>query len=227
MGHIQQSRIVTGGKDSIVNVLEPTYNVLSSFKMEDFLTKSIEWAIRSIDSRIRSVCLNENGTELVLGTMGSEIFLLRSKERNKGISEWSQEGLVVECLVRGHYRKDFRKPGKVSGLSVCSRSNSFCSCSEDGTVRMWSIEEKKQERVLIMADQDEVVFDQGVELNPVQLRNDELKPFERLTCIAISPDDSRAVVGCKDGSLRVILAQRGSHFILREFPEIDHEFGRV
>lgn len=65
--HVNGANVFTGGRDGFVNVLNSSnYSVL--FKFE------ISAAYNSICNTVRSICLHQNRSHILIGTQGSEIY---------------------------------------------------------------------------------------------------------------------------------------------------------
>jgi len=77
----------------------------------------------------------------VLGTYGSEIFLLQTKDAK------IQKGTkFASCtsLMRGHYTPNQKWTNEVWGLETFPHDKDrFASCSDDGTLRIWSVKQRK------------------------------------------------------------------------------------
>lgn len=127
---INDQFIVSGGKDGFVHICSKDMTKVHTF---DLNTEAFD----SVFPSVRAAALNDDNTKLVIGTFASEIY------------EVDIETKEVKNLVRGHYApsKGNAVTNEVWGLSIINQ-NSYATCSDDGTLRIWNIESKKQERVL-------------------------------------------------------------------------------
>ena len=118
--------IVTGGKDSWVHILDSSLQKLKSFNVS-----GPEFA--SVSPQVRAACLNSDGSKLVIGTWASEVF------------EVAVATGEVRSLVRGHYApsRGTAVTNEAWGLHV-SADDEFLTCSDDGTLRLWSLSQKRQ-----------------------------------------------------------------------------------
>jgi microtubule-associated protein-like 6 len=193
--------LVTGGKDGVIHVLNSALEKVKSFDV-----KSAEY--QSLNHQVRAACLNEDRTKLVLGTFASEIF------------EVTVETGDVKNLVRGHYApcRGTAVTNEVWGLHVVS-DNEYLTCSDDGTLRLWSLNEKKQlnlkefgkvegssnsSRARCVASSDHFVavgfLDGHVEVLNRDFSNAHLisDRKEEISDLKFSPDGSKLAVGSHD-----------------------------
>jgi len=117
--------VVSGGKDGHVKVWEVNaegeYNCKADFDMNDAPSQPI-------DSSIRSVCMNEHGTSLLVGTRGSEIYELQM-DTASGSSA---------CLISQAHCAD-----ELWGLATHpTNPDLYATCGDDKTVRVWSVKQK-------------------------------------------------------------------------------------
>ena len=161
--------VVSGGKDGWVHLMDTNLQKVKSFDLN-----SAEFA--SVCPQIRSAALNDDRSKLVIGTFASEIF-----EVNLSSGE-------IKHLVKGHYApsRGTAVTNEVWGLAVVNDSE-FYTCSDDGTLRLWSLTEKKQLALK--------------EFGKSETANDT----SRARCVAAN--DNYIVVGFLDGHFEVLNKQ--------------------
>lgn len=74
----------------------------------------------------------------MIGTFGHEIIKLPIDLINK-----KQSG-QPEVLIHGHYAPALKLNNEAWGLSVFSSQNKYVTSSDDGTLRIWDAESRKQ-----------------------------------------------------------------------------------
>ncbi len=62
-------RIFTGGGDKVINILDKKLKKLAKIVMDELIPDAVM-------PKIRSICLKEDGSKLLVGTFGSEIYEL-------------------------------------------------------------------------------------------------------------------------------------------------------
>ncbi|CAG9325772.1 unnamed protein product [Blepharisma stoltei] len=161
--------IVSGGKDGLVYILDNNLNKRQSF---DLSSPQYE----SVCPFIRSACISEDGGSLLVGTYGAEIY---------EIDITSGEG---RNLIKGHYTPSRGKTvtNEVWGLHVLPDGAAYATCSDDGTLRLWDIENKSQIRIIKFTD------------------NEEIPDSAKARCLCCNPDGSMMAVGFKDGSFKIL-----------------------
>lgn len=172
--------IVTGSKDGFVHICDHSFNKVHSF---DF--NSAEY--QSVCPMIRSASLNDDNTKLVVGTFASEIF-----EVDVATKEF-------KTLVKGHYApsKGNAVTNEVWGLSMVDNSH-FLTCADDGTLRLWDAEGKKQDSFITFG-------------------SEEGGDATRARCV--SSNDTFIAVGFKDGSFRILNKDLSQVTLLRDRKE--------
>jgi WD40 repeat protein len=91
----------------------------------------------SIDPKIRSIQLNPSNKALLVGTYGSEIYELTTKDA--AISATTK--FTSRNLMKGHYTPNQKWTNEVWGLDVFNteeHAGVFLTTSDDGTLRIWS-----------------------------------------------------------------------------------------
>jgi len=83
---------------------------------------------------IRSVAVsNDSKKTILVGTYGAEIYELAPK--NQKINSGSY---AVKDITKGHYTPNRKWTNEVWGLCVFHDGDRWASCSDDGTLRIWS-----------------------------------------------------------------------------------------
>ena len=101
--------------------------------------------------------------------------------------------------MRAHHSKTKSSSSKVSGVCLHTTDlDKFMTCGDDGTIRIWSMSEKRCSRVI----------DLNIDENSMRLSNDpntnEIREMSRLICLDIDHKSEFMAVGCLDGTVRVI-----------------------
>lgn len=83
---------------------------------------------------------------MILGTFGSEIYELTTRDAK--ISATTKYA-APKSVVKGHYTPNKKWTNEVWGLSMSPVNDDiFFTCSDDGTLRSWSIGSRKQEKCI-------------------------------------------------------------------------------
>jgi len=114
-------RLFTGGKDGVIKVWDGDLECQSTF---DALTTSE----LTLNKRIRSLCLSEDKTKVLIGTAGCEIFEMSALN-----------GVLADRgpLTSGHYY------GETWALSLHPKKPEFATVGDDGVVRVWSLDTRR------------------------------------------------------------------------------------
>ena len=113
-------------------------------------------------------------------------------------SQWSNATPVVQ----GHYSKNLKWNNEVWGLTTIPNSDNFLSCSDDGTLRMWSISKRK-----CVVSKDLNLDNKGVKCGP-DPKTKDLQDCSKLRSIGCHPSGNYAAVGSADGTVKFVsLAQ--------------------
>jgi WD40 repeat protein len=87
-------------------------------------------------AEIRSLCLSVDSKNILVGTFGSEIYELTTKDIKLNI----QSKFNAKNIIRGHYCPNKTQLNEVWGLAIFpNNSDTFATCSDDGTLRLWSV----------------------------------------------------------------------------------------
>ena len=160
--------VVTGGKDGIVLVLDAALNKRQSFDLNN-------QQYAAVASAIRSAMLSDDGSMLLVGTYGSEIY---------EIEVGSGSG---KNFIKGHFTPSRGRTvtNEVWGLCVMPDNNRYISVSDDGTLRVWDKNSKSQ-------------------VNIVRFTNaEEVPDSAKARCVSCNPQGSLLAVGFKDGSFKI------------------------
>jgi echinoderm microtubule-associated protein-like 6 len=141
--------LLTGGKDGHVIrwSVTPTGTVgdrLWAVSLAtSMLTSAPGGASPSADSCICSICLSSDGTKLLLGTQGSEIYELSAPTSAvPGNGSTAAVGSTVlrggDAVVRGHCKDE------LWGLAVDATGSEYCTVGDDGMLSLWSVAERRQ-----------------------------------------------------------------------------------
>ena len=185
----QNNKILVGGKGRIIYLIDSKFKQLKSFSLNKFLFKGI-------DNKIRSITTNENETELYVGIYSSQIFKIDYNGENINNFEIN-DNLNVEELMSGHYSKNVKWTNEVWGLWPLL-NNKFLTVSDDGTLRLWNGENRKVIKIL-----DLNIDKKGLKLE-LDKKTKDLQDQAKLRCVTCSSDENHIVVGCKDGTIRII-----------------------
>ncbi|EGR31701.1 hypothetical protein IMG5_103450 [Ichthyophthirius multifiliis] len=185
--------IFTGGRDCKINILDKTYNLILIIPVEEQLKSQI--ILNSACSEIRAMCLSQDCKSLLVGTFGSEIYEFTTKDIK--LNNSTKFG-TVKNLIRGHYCPNKQQLNEVWGLATFPNNNDlFATCSDDGTLRVWSVSQRKQDKMIrtnLDASKNEI---------PNNSQGGNLQDNIKGKCIAIKYDGEYIAVGFKDGTLRL------------------------
>ena len=165
---VSHAVIVTGGRDGLVFILDNTLNKRQSFDL-----KAPQF--NSICAGLRSAMLSDDGSTLLLGTYGSELYEIEvssGEHRN---------------FVRGHYTPSRGRTvtNEVWGLCVLPDNNRFISCSDDGTLRVWDRNARAEVHFLKFTDLEEI------------------PDSAKARCVNCNNQGNLVAVGFKDGSFKI------------------------
>jgi len=178
---IAQQIILTGGRDAKVNILDKHYNIIMWIDMTNE-------KFGSISPGIRALSLDRMGKNLLVGTLGSEIYELNIEPSGKTVGK-------IEALVKGHCGPRKNASLEMCGLAIYRDGSRFVTVSEDATLRVWNVLTHKQEKIISLADENGK--NKEIVLNEVQ-------KGAKARAVDIGPDNKTAIVGFKDGSVRIV-----------------------
>lgn len=181
--------VLTGAKDCVINILDRIgYTTLLTVDMKIELKTSV-------CPRVRSVSLSRDWKTLLVGTYGSEIYELSTKDSKIGKTT---KFTKADQIVAGHFTPNSQAPNEVWGLAVFHDGKRFATCSHDGTLRVWSIEKKN---LLTTIDLNTDL--KGNRL-PHEPKTQDLAAAARGCCLDISSDEALIAIGCEDGTIRIL-----------------------
>ncbi|KRW98348.1 WD40-repeat-containing domain [Pseudocohnilembus persalinus] len=185
---VQHGFVFTGGNDCKINVLSgSTYETVLIIDEKTFEG--------SLCPKIRSINMHPNKRQLVVGTYACEIFQLTTKDnqlRNNTV-------FIPKQIMAGHYTPNQQAFNEVWGLAVFPNNKDFyATCSDDGTLRIWSVSEKK------MLKQVSINQDENGNQLPPEKESKDIQNKGKGRAIGISPDGNFIVVGHHDGTIRVL-----------------------
>eukprot|EP01022_Parablepharisma_sp_SALTPOND_P009431 TRINITY_DN1391_c0_g1_i1.p1 TRINITY_DN1391_c0_g1~~TRINITY_DN1391_c0_g1_i1.p1 ORF type:complete len:2151 (-),score=139.11 TRINITY_DN1391_c0_g1_i1:21-6473(-) len=177
---IAQQIILTGGRDAKVNILDKQFNLIMTIDMSDK-------AYGSISPGIRALSLDRMGKNLLVGTFGSEIYELNIEPSGKTVQKFT-------ALVKGHCSPRKSMASEMWGLAIFPCGTKYATVSDDATLRIWNISDKRQEKLIPLVD----------DIKSKEIVLSELQNSAKARAIDVGPDGTLAAVGFKDGSVRII-----------------------
>ncbi len=103
----------------------------------DLAVETGENGLACLHSGVRAIDRSPlSGDELLFGTYGSEIVEAR-------VDFTAGKVKSMDLLHRGHYAPCVKDTNEVWGLSVRSHPDEFLTVSDDATLRLWSISERR------------------------------------------------------------------------------------
>jgi microtubule-associated protein-like 6 len=134
--------LVSGGKDGHVKVWSRILKLQQDFNIHDCAVppaiEGVKPASRpSIMDSVRSVCLSEDATKILVGTRGCEIFEISATTGTNTNMPPDQTADVGSVLVSGHYRDE------LWGLAIHPSKPEYATVGDDKFVRIWSMEDNK------------------------------------------------------------------------------------
>lgn len=183
---IEKEILLAGTKDGLIFVVDKnTRQTRRVFSMADYFD------VRSECPAVRA--MNILGSKLLVGTLGSEIYELVIDDLNT-IKPFKKCQNILKC----HYSPNNSWTNEVWGL--CIHDDYIFSCSDDATVRCWSILQKK----LLSCTSTNVYMESGGVFNlEKDKRTNDYTDAAKCRAIAVSPSGGEVVVGAKNGTVRV------------------------
>lgn len=185
---VHDSYILTGGKDCKVRIFNKMYRSIMEIDLKAKLSR------KSINPRPRAQDMSKNGKSIIVGTLSQEIFEFYNEYTN--IKQGATDFQVVD-IMKSHYSKNLKNPSKITGLCMLD-PDTILTCGTDATLRKYSIKERKQLDILVQN-----INQNGEEL-PLDSHTNDFDNSAKLRCVACDSDKKWIVVGCYDGSLRII-----------------------
>ena len=183
---IAQQIILTGGRDEKVNILDKHFSVLMSIDMNDKVYDSIAPSVRALS-------LDRMGKNLLVGTLGSEIYELNIDPSSKTVHK-------VSAVVKGHSSPQKGANTEMRGLAIFPSGNKCATVSEDATLRVWNLATRTQERMILLIDN----------IKGKEIVMNEIPNGARAQVVDIGPKGELAIIGFKNGSVRVVELATGS-----------------
>lgn len=180
----KEDRIITGGRDGKVNILSRDaagFSVLFSIDLTN---------CKSVKAEPRAIDLDAQGTTMIIGTAGNEIFEI-------GVQLSKQKSQPPLALVQGHYCPKNKDTNEVWGLCAVPGTDKFVSVSDDATLRVWSASTHKQ---LECVDLNRHSSGQPLPADP---KTKELDLAAQARSVDVSADGSLAAVGFRSGQVKV------------------------
>lgn len=178
--------ILTGGKDAKINILNLSYQQIGQLDVYSF-------APNTFDGHVRALDFDGKAGKLAVGLFSSEIYEVT-------LNSLDQSAQVVNSVQvnQGHFAKNKKWLNEVWGLAVLEDGDSFLTCSDDGTLRQWSTQQRRCIKSMnLNLDQS------GVLMGPDPTTKD-LRDCSKLRSLAVHPKGGLIAVGCADGSVRIV-----------------------
>eukprot|EP00826_Nyctotherus_ovalis_P022811 TRINITY_DN17612_c0_g2_i2.p1 TRINITY_DN17612_c0_g2~~TRINITY_DN17612_c0_g2_i2.p1 ORF type:complete len:338 (+),score=76.19 TRINITY_DN17612_c0_g2_i2:141-1154(+) len=166
----------------------------------------------SINPEIRALNLDRVGKNLLVGTIGSEIYELSIEPASKCVENW-------RFLVRGNASLRKFRTTELRGIAIVPNTRVFVTVSEDSKLRLWDLDQRIQLQVVNLESKARVVeVDEtnqqlviGFTNGTVQLVNrlNGMIEFSRqefetpVTVVRLSPDQSLLAAGSEGGIVKV------------------------
>ncbi|GMT31919.1 hypothetical protein PFISCL1PPCAC_23216 [Pristionchus fissidentatus] len=172
----QGQRIVTGGQDYAVNIYD--------FQKMDATLRPDRQLTPCESHVIHTLAFNANGESLAIGAGNAQIRLLDRKG-----SQWAETVRGDQYLVDLAYTKGHTAAVNCIVWNPLVKTE-FLSASDDGSLRLWSMDDFKVITKCINQHQ-----------KVIKTKNANGKRAQPQTC-AYSPDGKLIVAGCDDGSIQ-------------------------
>jgi WD40 repeat protein len=180
--------VLTGGKDHIIVVWNPTYKILTKIDTYKLFPDTF-------NGNVRAMAYNESTNKLCVGLFSAEIYECSPKNIEKG-------DMSVQTVLRSHYSHSTVWLNEVWGLERFNKnSDLYLTCSQDGTLREFSVSKKQMTRGCRL-DIDEHGAVLSYETDPK--KKGDMQDVGKLMCVGIDQNDKLAAVGCKDGTVRFV-----------------------
>lgn len=195
----QLNNIVTGGKDCKINVLDSNFSLVYSLDLNEIF-------LDGLSNEIRAITANANESEVYISTFASEIYkITMNSGANVISSKPSVDKLQVKQLMAGHFAKNNKWTNEIWGLYPLKDSR-YLTVSDDGTLRMWSSLDRKQEKYLKLN-----INEKGVPLEKDKITGD-LVEAAKLRSVTVCQEDKHIAVGCHEGTIRLINLEEWRQF---------------
>jgi len=143
---------------------------------------------------VRALHLSNDNKKLIIGTYGSEIY---ETSFSGSISEKTNFS-AASCFMSGHYTPNKQWTNEAWGLAPFHKDpDQYVTCSDDGTLRIWSSKERKQLKFI------RTTLDVNKEETPLDKQTGDLQDSVKARCVEVSPDDKLIATGFKDGFVKI------------------------
>ena len=187
-------RVLTGGGDYKICVWSSKYELVTTLEMLSLVADSY-------NLHVRAISIDAGRKKMAVGLYSNEIYEFDLSEVGSNISiKGASEGAVPKsaCLVKAHYSRNKQWTNEIWGLAISPLDDTYYTCSDDGIVRQWSTSTRK-----LVRSMDLNLDSKGVRLEPDKKTKD-LQECAKLRCVEISPDGNFLLIGCYDGTLRIL-----------------------
>jgi microtubule-associated protein-like 6 len=155
----------------------------------------------SYHMHVRALSVDEKRKKLAVGLYSNEVYEFDFTEAGEafdvaGASEGSLPKSV--CLVKAHFARNKKWTNEIWGLCLAPDGDSYFTCADDGIVRQWSTSKRK-----LLQSMDLNLDSKGVRLAPDEKTKD-LQDCAKLRTLEVSPKGDHLIVGCYDGSVRIV-----------------------
>ncbi|CAD8200325.1 unnamed protein product [Paramecium octaurelia] len=200
---VTQDYVFSGGRDGVFFVLSKNYEEILAVKVKEKCPDSVCPSVRAIYADLPN-------SKLLIGTLGSEIYQFSWD----GGAINSQTDFQVTNLMRGHFCPNLKWTNEVWGLDIFQEDqDKFVTCSDDGTVRVWSIADRKQVKIgstLLTADGKEEKRD---------LNTGDFTDQCKARVVSTNPKDEGFTAGMKDGTIRIYDAEFNQTKVFKQAKE--------
>lgn len=100
------------------------------------------------------------------------------------------------CYMKGHFSPNLKWTNEVWGLSVFPDTDTFATCSDDGTLRVWSLPERKQIALI------KTNLNKENSETPRDPATGDFADSVKGRALAVSPEGNTIVAGFKEGTLK-------------------------
>jgi len=166
----------------------------------------------SINPEIRALSLDKVGKNLLVGTIGSEIYELSIEPASKRVENW-------RFLVRGNSSLRKSRATELRGLAIVPNTKVFVTVSEDSKLRLWDLDQRVQLQAVGLDSKARVVeVDETNQQLVIGFANGTVQLIGRLTgsiefnrqefetpvtIVRLSPDQSLLAIGSEGGIVKV------------------------
>ncbi|KAL4483877.1 hypothetical protein ABPG72_006252 [Tetrahymena utriculariae] len=183
---VDQDYVFTGGKDCIVNILGKDLKVITSINVAELFPETLS-------GEVRSICPSQDMKRIIVATLACEIIEFEaSSVPYKSNTKFS----FRNCYMKGHFSPNLKWTNEVWGLSVFPNTDTFATCSDDGTLRIWSLPQRKQLALI------KTTLNKDNSETPRDSATGDFADSVKGRAVAVSPEGNTIVVGFKEGTLK-------------------------